>query len=167
MPRFAILAHDWPAPHFDFLLEAGPVLKAWRLLAEPGAGRSVPAAANADHRSLYLDYEGPVSGGRGVVSRWDGGTFEWVEKNAGRFEIELCGAKLKGRVVMELSSPPVATGGFPPGVLPCETPLTPHSTPAPPGATAGVASSDRPASVIVPSCTSSRWICVFARGWSA
>src|SRR6476619_1195636 len=77
MPRFVILEHDWPTRHWDFLLEAGPELKAWRLLAEPRYETDIPAEPNADHRLLYLDYEGPVSGGRGTVTRWDAGTFEW------------------------------------------------------------------------------------------
>lgn len=92
MPRFVLLRHDWPHPHLDLLLEAGPVLLAWRLFAEPVPGAWVPAEPNADHRLLYLDYEGPVSGGRGSVSRraagrctrsgegwslvWEGGTAE-------------------------------------------------------------------------------------------
>ena len=103
MPCFVILEHDWPAPHWDFLLEAGPVLRAWRLLAEPVAGRDVPAEPNADHRVLYLDYEGPVSGGRGTVRRRDAGTFVWVADAPGRVEVELRGAKLAGRCVIEAS----------------------------------------------------------------
>lgn len=100
MCRFVILAHDWPTPHFDLLLEAGTVLRAWRLLGEPG---TVPVSAepNADHRTLYLDYEGPVSGGRGTVARWDAGTFEWVEDGAARVVVELRGAKLVGRFALE------------------------------------------------------------------
>src|SRR5215213_6090693 len=104
MPRFVILEHDWPATHWDFLLEAGSVLRAWRLLAEPAAGRTVPAEPNADHRPLYLDYEGPVSGGRGTVTRWDVGTFEWVEDGPGRVVVELRGAKLTGRFAVEGSA---------------------------------------------------------------
>ena len=99
MPRFAILAHDWPAPHLDLLLEAGPVLRAWRLWGEPGAA-TIPAEPNVGHRALYLDYEGPVSGGRGAVARWDAGTFEWVEDGAGRVVVDLTGAKLAGRFVL-------------------------------------------------------------------
>jgi hypothetical protein len=94
MPRFVILAHDWPRPHFDLLLEAGPVLKAWRLLAEPVPDAWVPAEPNADHRLMYLDYEGPVSGGRGEVRRWLAGTYrgelgdEWaVEWDRGTLEL--------------------------------------------------------------------------------
>ncbi len=76
MPRYAILAHDWPTPHFDLLLEADGVLKSWRLLAEPTPGVTVPATPNADHRVVYLDYEGPVSGGRGTVARYASGEYD-------------------------------------------------------------------------------------------
>ena len=103
MPRFVVLEHDWPTLHWDFLLEAGPVLRAWRLLAEPAAGKDVPAEPNADHRVLYLDYEGPVSGDRGTVRRWDAGTFELVADAPGRVEVKLLGAKLAGRCVIETS----------------------------------------------------------------
>ena len=96
MPRFVILEHDWPARHWDLLLEAGPVLRAWRLLAEPGPGVAVPAEANADHRLLYLDYEGPVPVGRGRVSRWDAGTFEWLADEPEGVVVDLRGAKLAG-----------------------------------------------------------------------
>jgi hypothetical protein len=97
MPRFVILAHDWPTPHWDLLLENGPVLRAWRLFAEPAPGRVVPAEPIADHRPHYLDYEGPVSGGRGTVQRWDTGTFEWLADGPERAEVELRGVKYSGR----------------------------------------------------------------------
>jgi hypothetical protein len=101
MPRFVILEHDWPTLHWDFLLETGSVLRAWRLLAEPTPGKAVPAEANADHRVLYLDYEGPVSGDRGNVRRWDAGTFEWIADDPERIEIVLRGGKLVGRCLIE------------------------------------------------------------------
>src|SRR5262245_13764377 len=97
MPRFVILEHDWPAKHWDFLLESGPVLRAWRLFAEPVRGREVIAEPNADHRSFYLDYEGPVSGDRGHVRQWDVGTFEWVLQEGERVEVLLSGKRLAGR----------------------------------------------------------------------
>jgi hypothetical protein len=100
MPRFVILAHDWPAPHWDFLAEASGVLRAWRLLAEPVVGEDVAAESNSDHRLFYLDYEGPVSGDRGSVSRWDTGTCEWLADGADRVEIELRGGKLAGRAIL-------------------------------------------------------------------
>jgi hypothetical protein len=101
MPRFAILEHDWPARHWDFLLEAGPVLRAWRIRAEPALGTESPAEPNVDHRLLYLDYEGPVSGNRGAVTRWDAGTFDWVAVTPDRIEVTLHGTRLRGRVVIE------------------------------------------------------------------
>ena len=76
MPRYVILRHDWPTPHFDLLLEADGVLKAWRLPAEPLPGVTVPATLNADHRLHYLDYEGEVGGGRGTVTRYASGEYD-------------------------------------------------------------------------------------------
>jgi hypothetical protein len=101
MPRFAILEHDWPTPHWDFLLEAGSVLRSWRLLEEPGPGREVPAEPNAAHRLLYLDYEGPVTGGRGMVRQWDVGTFDWVVDEQDRIVVELHGARLTGMFTID------------------------------------------------------------------
>ena len=101
MPRFAILEHDWPTRHWDFLLEAGSVLRAWRLLEKPWMDRVVPAEANFDHRLLYLDFEGPLSGNRGSATRWDFGTFEWIENGTTRVVVELKGTKLHGEVELE------------------------------------------------------------------
>ena len=98
MPQFVILEHDWPAIHWDLLLECGPVLRAWRLLAEPGVGRTVPAVPNYDHRLLYLDYEGPLSGNRGSVRRWDVGTFEG--ELADEWHVRLAGQRLIGSARM-------------------------------------------------------------------
>src|SRR5207248_2367384 len=82
--------------HWDFLLEAGPVLRAWRLLAEPRPGADLPAEPNFDHRPLYLDYEGPLSGGRGSVRRWDTGTFEWLTDGEREKAVRLAGGRLRG-----------------------------------------------------------------------
>jgi hypothetical protein len=100
MPRFVILTHDWPFPHWDFLAEASSVLRAWRLLAEPCTGADVVAERNFDHRLFYLDYEGPLLGDRGSVSRWDSGSCQWLADEPDRAEIELRGAKITGRAVL-------------------------------------------------------------------
>lgn len=91
MPRFVVLAHDWPSPHFDLLLESGRTLKAWRLAKEP-VSFPVDAERNFDHRLLYLDFEGRLGGDRGSVSRWDYGEMEWLTEQ----EFELKGKKLSG-----------------------------------------------------------------------
>ena len=71
--RFAILHHTGiPSPHFDLLIETGPdaLLLTFRLEHWP---ITAPAPADitrqADHRRVYLEYEGPISGNRGEVRR--------------------------------------------------------------------------------------------------
>lgn len=96
MPRFVILAHDWPAPHLDLLIERDGVLKAWRLPVGFDPAGEAAAARNVDHRLAYLDYEGPVSGGRGAVSRWDGGEADWRTTADDVAVVRLSGAKACG-----------------------------------------------------------------------
>ena len=69
MPRFVVLEHDHPALHWDLMLEGDGVLRTWRLDAPPEPGKTVRATSSFDHRLIYLDYEGPISGGRGCVCR--------------------------------------------------------------------------------------------------
>lgn len=74
--RFVVLRHDHPFLHWDFLLEHGDTAATWRLLAEPVAGVPIPCERIADHRLHYLNYEGPVSGGRGAVMRVAAGFYQ-------------------------------------------------------------------------------------------
>lgn len=97
MPRFVILDHDWPHPHRDLLLERDGVLKAWRLPPAFDPTSPVPAELNSDHRTHYLDYEGPVSGDRGSVRRWDAGGLVWETISAGEVVVQLEGVHLRGR----------------------------------------------------------------------
>ncbi len=88
-----------PATHWDFLLElpGQELLAAWRLSENPiGRTEPVPAECIADHRRLYLDYEGPISGGRGFVRRVDRGESTVRECDQGRVLAELRGAGLSG-----------------------------------------------------------------------
>ena len=104
MPRYVILEHDWPQKHWDFMLEAGNVLQTWRLSGPPQPGVSIPAEKSFDHRLMYLDYEGAISGGRGSVIRWDGGNFEAMIEEDNRRVIRLVGKRLQGLV--ELTNDP-------------------------------------------------------------
>jgi hypothetical protein len=97
VPRFVVLEHDHPVLHWDLMLEAGEALRTWRLAAPPQPGVSVAAEVSFDHRLAYLDYEGPVSGNRGCVKRWDSGSFEWL----GRDAVRLSGTRLCGVLVLE------------------------------------------------------------------
>jgi hypothetical protein len=101
MPRFVILEHDHPTRHWDLMLEAGAVLRTWRLTTPPEPGREVEAIPSFDHRLLYLDYEGPVSGNRGTVRRWDAGTFEWETETPERAEFRLDGSRVAGPAILQ------------------------------------------------------------------
>lgn len=101
MPRFVILEHDHPQLHWDLMLEAGPVLRTWRLTAPPVHGEAIAAAAVFDHRLLYLDYEGPIAGGRGRVVRWDRGTFLAQIQTESLIIAQLQGERLIGIMRLE------------------------------------------------------------------
>jgi hypothetical protein len=104
MPRYVILEHDHPELHWDLMLEAGAVLRTWRLAAPPRAGERVHAEPSFDHRPLYLDYEGPVSGDRGTVKAWDRGTYEPAlagsAAEAADVLVTVTGARLRGTTAL-------------------------------------------------------------------
>jgi hypothetical protein len=98
MPRFALLDHDHPTRHWDLMLERDGVLWTWRLAEPLPVGANVPAERIGDHRLLYLDYEGLVSGNRGTVVRVDGGPLVWIETETGRIVVEVDGTAYRGRL---------------------------------------------------------------------
>lgn len=91
--NFVILEHDHPFLHWDFLLDTGEALKSWRLLTPPTLSTWIPAEALPDHRRIYLEYEGKVSGNRGTVKQIFNGKYsETTTLNDGqrRFTITEC-----------------------------------------------------------------------------
>ncbi len=100
-PRFVVLTHDHPFVHWDLMLEQEDSLRTWRLMQPPDVHGPIDAEALPDHRLAYLDYEGPVSGGRGAVERWDAGTYEIVESIADSLVVRLSGRKLVGLATLE------------------------------------------------------------------
>jgi len=110
MPRFVILRHDAPRGlHFDLMLERGGVLATWALPEPPGVGLEMDAQSLPDHRVAYLDYEGPISGGRGSVTRWDRGEFDEIEWSETRLVVDLRSEKLACRATIERSGEDSAT----------------------------------------------------------
>lgn len=105
MPRFVILTHDHPFPHWDFMLEQADSLRTWRLRGQPDVPGPIPAEPLSDHRLEYLDYEGPISGNRGTVCRWDAGDYVFVDEPSeappGRIVVRLTGERLRGTAVLE------------------------------------------------------------------
>jgi hypothetical protein len=83
--RYVILRHSGIAePHFDLMFETAPGsrLATWQSPNwPPGPGDVLTPLG--PHRAAYLDYEGPVSGGRGAVARVAAGRCRIVESTAG------------------------------------------------------------------------------------
>lgn len=83
--RFVLLRHEIESnqqgdSHWDLMLEAGDSLLTWRLNALPKSAsirkmQSLLAKRIADHRPVYLDYEGEISGNRGSVRQVLKGTY--------------------------------------------------------------------------------------------
>jgi hypothetical protein len=114
-PRFVVLEHDHPFLHWDLMMEAGPALRTWRLAAPPAAGAEVEATPLGEHRRLYLDYEGPLSGDRGRVARWDHGTFTWESEEEGLVAVRLDGARLQGLLRLQRQTAESWRASFTPG----------------------------------------------------
>ena len=112
MPRFVILEHDHPVLHWDFMIEAGSVLATWRLSSPPAPRDTIRAERIGDHRLAYLEYEGPVSGGRGTVTRWDGGDFQWLDDADDRKVVRLKGSRLDGTLRLERTTEGAWDGNF-------------------------------------------------------
>jgi hypothetical protein len=113
MPRFVLLYHECPPSfgkpsHWDLMLERNGVLLTWNLATLPAAwnGESsaddepVVATRIADHRIAYLDYEGPISGDRGVVTRLDQGEYDLLEESDEVIRIRLRSERRQGVEVM-------------------------------------------------------------------
>lgn len=105
MPRFVILHHQLPPEsprrsHYDLLLDTGELLSTWAMDTPPNAHAPVQAQKLPDHRRAYLDYEGPVSGNRGMVSRYEAGTYDTVSEDEDRLVISIAGQHLHGQLII-------------------------------------------------------------------
>jgi hypothetical protein len=100
--QFALLEHRQAVGvHWDFLAEVSPTgrLLTWRLASNPlTASGAIESQVLPPHRRVYLDYQGPISGGRGVVSRLDRGQLDWLLLSPGHWRFMLRGETLTGNV---------------------------------------------------------------------
>lgn len=86
MRRTVVLWHVLPTGkgHYDWLVQTSQdpaaLLAAFRTSQRPDAEGVTEFQAERikDHRPLYLEYEGEISGGRGVVTRVAGGVVDDV-----------------------------------------------------------------------------------------
>lgn len=106
--RYAVLWHDGSqrGDHYDWLFEGDSSLATWAL--QQSLPSDIPgwqlAERLPDHRMLYLDYEGPISGGRGSVRRVEQGDYRLVEMTA-----DVCCLQLTGRGAEQQRQPPGGT----------------------------------------------------------
>jgi len=97
------------------MLESGERLASWGIGADPlaaSSGRPVEATRIADHRKAYLDYEGPVSGGRGRVNAVDRGQLHILSSGEDLWEFEFDGEILCGRFELHRSETECAKWTF-------------------------------------------------------
>ncbi|MEO6811021.1 MAG: DNA polymerase ligase N-terminal domain-containing protein [Isosphaeraceae bacterium] len=112
MPRFVVLEHLWQAVHWDFMLERDGTLQTWAVDAPICSGIVLPARSLADHRLIYLDYEGTVSANRGTVRRWDQGTYQAVVWTPNQVRVILNGTQLVGEAELWRSETGEIDRGF-------------------------------------------------------
>ena len=110
--RFVLLRHE-PGPgfsrtgetHWDLMLQEGGALKTWALERPPTQDSfTIDATAISDHRLDYLDFEGALTGNRGVVRREDQGFWTSIlVSDCGR-DFQLEGEWLRGRFRLKLTT---------------------------------------------------------------
>ena len=93
MPRFVVLHHVLSSAgtgdeHFDLMLENGQTLATWQLPVWPPERRQTVQRL-PEHRRMYLEYEGPVSGDRGTVRRVCCGEFETLSRDDRHWALKL------------------------------------------------------------------------------
>lgn len=103
---FALLEHRTrTGAHWDLLVEVPDAerLITWRLSGNPLAQTGpIVTERIADHRRVYLEYEGPISGDRGEVRRLDRGAAEWSAHSPELYRLKLHGAHLAGMYEIKL-----------------------------------------------------------------
>lgn len=103
MPQYVILRHELPpgnvrTSHYDVMFDTGTTLRTWAVDAPPDSPHEQLAEPLPEHRRDYLTYEGPVSGNRGEVTRWDEGTYETLDEADGKFIAKVAGKRLHGTI---------------------------------------------------------------------
>lgn len=109
-PRFVVLRHEFGPgengrDHWDLMFQRSDVLATWRIDDSWPLMAVSHAEKIQDHRLEYLEYEGPVSGGRGSVRRVDWGTYATVLDTSSHLVFDIAGASLRGRLTLRRREP--------------------------------------------------------------
>ncbi len=123
--RFAVQRHETPdsaESHFDLLVERDGVLVTFRVddldaLAELAEGERLAVERIADHRIIYLDFEGSISGDRGTVTLRDRGPGEVRPRGDGSLDLRVAGDRVRGTFRAAPAAPEAEAAPLGPWVL--------------------------------------------------
>ena len=111
MPEFVLLEHtQTDQTHWDLMFApaqsptgSDSKLITFQIPIDPRnwADKLVSCEKIADHRSIYLTYEGPISGNRGQVRRVDQGTYDPIEITDQKWLVSVQGSTLSGRILLQ------------------------------------------------------------------
>ncbi len=92
--RFSVSQHQTnsgsPRPnHYDLFLETGDCLWTWEWLETPGTCPKGWCRRLPDHRKVYLDHVGSISGNRGTLTPLIRGTLVWKVVSEEFVEVDL------------------------------------------------------------------------------
>ncbi len=106
--RYVILHHRASASeHWDLLLEHDGALLTWQLPSPHLSTLPLRARRIANHRLAYLEYEGPLTGDRGTVTRVEAGRVTIRDLNDTLCAFDLSGGRFEGAFRLELANPVV------------------------------------------------------------
>ncbi len=100
--EFVLLHHITGNLHYDLMIDNGESLDTWQI--DEGkfplliSGKTVTARLLEPHRRVFLDYEGPVSEGRGRVERYDRGEYILLLREKNLLSLMLKGESLIGNM---------------------------------------------------------------------
>lgn len=88
--------------HWDLMLQAGNVLRTFRLQLPPKNITNQPCVAVkiSDHPLKFLTYEGAVNEGTGKVKIEDKGTYQLISKEQNTWRLLLDGQILSGKFTL-------------------------------------------------------------------
>ena len=105
MKKFVIQKHTkGHETHWDLMLQVADALQTYRLDLPPEkiSDQPVTAIRIFDHPLKFLEYQGPVNKGKGIVQIADTGTYHVVKTESQSQWLEINGKVLKGHYCLTL-----------------------------------------------------------------
>jgi hypothetical protein len=100
--KYVVQHHITVNPHFDLMIDNGESLDTWQVhegdMDRLISGKTITAESIEPHRRDYLEYEGPVSQGRGRVEIYDTGEYSDIIREKTHLSLLLKGERLRGKM---------------------------------------------------------------------